>query len=237
MAPLIGLPGRHSANSSAIRGKAVAAGASYVKAVNAGGGSLVIIPPFKTSSQSIQETVSRLDGVVLHGGIDIAPSLYGQSAHSEVTSFDESLDDFEMSFVSAAIGQEKPILAICRGMQVLNVYLGGSLYQHLPEQFRSDTNHWSTHHEVGITPDSKLFRAVGSSSIPEVSSYHHQAVDQLGKDLQVAARSPDGLVEAIEYTQARWVVGVQWHPEDLLESTATRRLFAAFVSACSESLR
>lgn len=236
MAPLIGMPGRISSNCSAIRGTAVAAGSSYVRAVNSGGGALVVIPPFSTSSQSIKETISRLDGVVLHGGVDIEPSLYDQEAHPEATNFDKSLDDFEMNFLSVALREEKPVLAICRGMQVLNVFLGGSLYQHLPEQFPAGIDHWSTHHGVRVAPESKLYQAIDSLHIPVVSSYHHQAIDRLGKDLRVVARGPDGLIEAVEHERARWVVGVQWHPEDLLDSIATQRLFATFVSACSGSL-
>jgi len=236
MEPLIGIPGRNAQNCSAVRGKAVAAGSNYVRAVNSAGGSLVVIPPYKMSARSIQEMISRLDGIVLHGGVDIAPTSYGQDAHHEVTNVDESLDDFEMNFLSVALEQEKPILAICRGMQVLNVLLGGSLYQHLPEQFPSDTDHWSTHHEVEITRDSKLSRALQSMRIPSVSSYHHQAVHQLGDHLRVAARSPDGLIEAIEHEHAKWVVGVQWHPEDQLDSVLTRQLLTSFVSACSESM-
>lgn len=235
MAPLIGLPGRNSSSASAVRGEAVAAGSRYARAVNTNGGSLVIIPPFGLNAKSLRETVSRMDGVLLHGGIDITPSRYGKAPHAEVRHFDDSLDEFELSFLRMAIDLDKPVLAICRGMQVLNVLAGGTLVQHIPEQAPSKVNHWSANHEVNVEPDSLLFAAVGTERIEEVSSFHHQAVDKLGSNLRVTARTNDGLIEAIEHVDAQWVVGVQWHPEDLLESRATNGLFRSFVNACERA--
>lgn len=233
MTPLIGLPGRASSSASAVRGEAISAGARYASAVNSNGGSVVIIPPLGLSTASLRETISRLDGVVLHGGIDIAPSRYGQVAHREVKHCDDSLDDFELNVLRIAIEVDKPVLAICRGMQVLNVLQGGTLVQHIPELLPSEVNHWSAKHDVTVERDSRLFAAVGDARIEEVSSFHHQAVGDLGARLRVTARATDGLIEAIEHSEARWVVGVQWHPEDELESDATRLLFRSFLATCA----
>ena len=234
MTPLIGLPGRHASSTNAVRGEAVAAGSRYARAVNENGGSVVIIPPYESGTQHLRDTISRMDGVLLHGGIDIAPARYGQAIHPEVRHVDESLDEFEMHFLAIALEMNKPVLAICRGMQVLNVLTGGSLIQHIPEQFPSPVNHWSAHHAVFLEPDSRIASAIGATRIEEVSSFHHQAVGDLGANLRPVAHSVDGLIEAIEHDDARWVIGVQWHPEDLLGSVVTRELFLKYVEICCQ---
>lgn len=233
MAPLIGLTGRRASRADSVRGSAVAAGWQYVQAVSNAGGQTVVLPPTHAPDNQILEVVSRLDGVLLHGGVDISPRRYGEQPHSEVKVWDDALDDFEMKVLQAAINEDKPVLAICRGMQLLNVSLGGSLVQHLPDDESSSISHWSTSHEIVIRRESTLFNAVQEECVASVSSYHHQAIGKLGAGLQVVAHAPDGVIEGVEHAQASWVVGVQWHPEDTLESGTTQQLFQQFVIQCA----
>jgi len=228
--PLIGLPGRRSSNANSVRGAAVAAGISYINAVNDAGGAVAVVPP--VGKISYDELLSRFDGLLLHGGIDLSPAAYGESPHPQVTSWDDDLDQFEFEILKAAVKLDMPVLAICRGMQVLNVVLGGTLIQHIPDHHQSGIEHWSSHHDVSIATDSHLFGAVGSNEVTSVSSFHHQAVSDLGRNLRAVAWSKDKLVEGIEHESAAWIVGVQWHPEDKCESTSTKRLFHSFVQAC-----
>jgi gamma-glutamyl-gamma-aminobutyrate hydrolase PuuD len=201
-----------------------------VQAVQNAGGAISVIPPL--GDIPFTDLLSRFDGLLLHGGIDLSPMTYGESAHPKVTSWDDTLDAFEFGMLKAALELDKPVLAICRGMQVLNVLQGGSLIQHIPDERQSDIEHWSTDHEIVLKPDSILFSAIGIPKINAVSSYHHQAVKNLGRGLRAVAWSHDEIVEAVEHTSATWVVGVQWHPEDKPHAIDTEGLFRAFVRAC-----
>lgn len=233
MSAIIGLTGRRASSASSVRGSAVAAGWQYVRAVSDARGQSVVLPPLALTESQLRELVSRLDGVILHGGMDISPGLYGEDPHPEVESWDEDLDHFEMMILRVAMEYDKPVLAICRGMQLLNVALGGTLLQHLPDHAPSETVHWASAHEIAIKRKSTLFGAIKGERVESVSSYHHQAIGQLGKGLRVVAHAPDGIIEGVEHELCSWIVGVQWHPEDTLESVATTSLFNNFVEQCA----
>lgn len=184
---------------------------------------------------------SRVAGMVLTGGIDVDPAAYGQAPHEKVTRWDRERDDFEMALLRQALARDLPVLAICRGHQLLNVALGGALLQHIqaPLLFhRADykspgvPSRW---HDVRLTAGSRL-RAVLGTDETRVNSRHHQAVlpETLAPGLLAAAFSPDGLVEAAESPDHGWVVSVQWHPEREEMAEQSRPLFRAFVAAAAE---
>ena len=189
-------------------------------------------------------SLEGLDGLLLTGGVDVNPALYGQERGRQTDSPDDSRDRMECDFLSEALRLKMPVLAICRGMQLLNVCLGGTLHQHLdssvlhvvrkpedpPRQHRAA-------HPITIDGGTRLASIVGAGDHP-VNSRHHQAVDRLGRDLQVSARSTDGVIESLELRSAPFVVAVQWHPEDRIEiSSADRKLFDAFAAAVREQAK
>ena len=213
--------------------------AAYVRAVEAAGLTPIIVPPFANPALAAQ-ILDSVSGLVLTGGEDVDPSLYGATPHPELGPVNRSRDLTEVALLVAARERKLPTLAICRGIQVVNVGLGGTLVQDLPSQHDGAGKHEldderdSRVHAVSVDPPSQLANIVGAQSL-DVNSIHHQAVDRLGDTMRVSARAEDGVIEAVESDDADWwMVGVQWHPEEL---TATpepwdRRLFAAFAEAC-----
>lgn len=182
----------------------------------------------------------EVDGLVLTGGVDVDPAAYGQPPHPKVTRWDRGRDEFEMALLRQALARDLPVLAICRGHQLLNVALGGSLLQHIQAPYlyhRADykaegiPSRW---HDVSLAPGS-LLRAIYGVAELRVNSRHHQAVlpEMLAPGLRVAAVSPDGLVEGIESPEHAWVVSVQWHPERDEIAGQSRPLFAALVAAAA----
>ena len=172
--------------------------------------------------------IDSLDGLVLTGGTDVNPSLYGQDRDPGTEDPDDPRDTIEKRLIEAALQRDLPVLAICRGMQILNVVHGGTLLQHI-EGHRCPGVPEA--HQVSVDRDAKLADAIGAGTHP-VNSRHHQAVDQLGAGLRISAKSPDGCIEALERDDKNFVLAVQWHPEDLVEShPAARRLFEAFAKA------
>jgi len=185
--------------------------AEYVSAVERAGGVPLLVPPTTDPG----ETLDRLDGVIFSGGSDIDPELYDAQAHPETVGVHRDRDDFELALMQAALARDMPVLAICRGSQVLNVALGGDIEQHLPDRLRSDVHKgtpgvWSEH-DVELQPDSRLASLLRDRH--DVKSHHHQGFGKLGSGLQEAARAPDGTVEALEDPSRRFTVGVLWHPE------------------------
>jgi gamma-glutamyl-gamma-aminobutyrate hydrolase PuuD len=186
--------------------------ADYVRAVERAGGRPLLVPP---SEDGLEETLDALDGLILSGGSDLDPELYGQDAHSETTGVLVERDRAELALLQAALARDLPVLAICRGSQVLNVARGGDLVQHLPEVV-GDEKHKHTpgafaDHEVEIESDTRLAEVVGDRA--PVKSHHHQGFGRIGEGLHVAARAEDGTVEAVEDPSQRFVLGVLWHPE------------------------
>jgi putative glutamine amidotransferase len=199
--------------------QAVLLSRSYVEAVQRAGALVVMLPPDELLLEDPGEVLDLLDGLVLAGGADIDPSSYGEEAHPETLDTVPERDRFEIALVRAAIERELPVLGICRGMQLINVAYGGTLLQHLPERFghhehlRVPGTFDGADHDVELIEGSLAAQAAGELH-HATKSHHHQGVDRLGEGLQVSGSSAmDGLVEAIEMPDRRFVLGVQWHPE------------------------
>ena len=203
---------------------------AYPGAVSAAGGAPVVIPPFVPEDE-LESLLERVDGVVLSGGPDIHPSLYGQEEHEELGPTFPSLDRFELALVRRALERDLPLLGICRGAELLNVARGGTLVQHLPGHRQQEEGRVATH-DVRVEEDSPLSRALGTTRTA-VNTFHHQAVDELGGGVRAVAWADDGTVEGIELAGPEFAVGVQWHAEGLIDHDAQRSLFAAFVAAAT----
>ena len=226
--PLIAIPGRRSEQAKGHRTAVVSGGRLYADAVERAGGLPVYVPP-TDDIDAIIGTVDRCDGMVLLGGGDVDPATYGRERGDILFGTDRFIDDFEIAAVRRAVERDIPVLAVCRGHQVLNVALGGTLVQHL------DTTevHRDTMHRVDLVDGSRVARAMGTTA-PEVHSFHHQAVDSLGTGLIVTGTFHDGTIESIELDGADWIVGVQWHPEDTaMDSPENQGLFDELVRRCA----
>ncbi len=222
--PLIAIPGRRSDEAKGHRTPVVSGGRLYADAIQRAGGLPIVIPP-TDDIELIRATVARCDGMVLLGGGDVSPTKYGQVENSRLFGVNEFTDDFEIAAVQHAMSLDLPILAICRGHQILNVALGGTLIQHL-ENYEV---HRDTMHLVKLADGSKAAIAMGTTT-PMTHSFHHQAIDVVAPGLIVTGSFEDGTVESVEHTTASWVVGVQWHPEDTAEEDpANQALFNALV--------
>jgi putative glutamine amidotransferase len=205
----------------------MALGMTYLQAIERAGAVPVVLPPCVSDLGSL---IARLDGVCLSGGPDLDPEAYGaRERHAELGPTEPSLDAFELALARAALARGLPLLGICRGAQALNVACGGTLHQHLPGH-RQEQPGCTTTHDVEVLAGTRLAALLGTGAL-EVNSFHHQAVDRLGRGLRVAARAADGTVEAIE--GAGFTLGVQWHAEALADG----RLFEALASASAPALR
>ncbi len=211
----------------------------YVRCLEGVGAVVFIVGPGRPDDAAL--ILDRVDGVVLSGGWDIDPALFGEPRHPLLKRVIRERDDFEIALCLEALRRDVPVLAICRGMQVLNVALGGTLHQDVQAQVPGALDHaassprWQTTHEADLLPGSRLRAMLGRETLA-VNSRHHQAVKSLGKGLVMSAVSPmDGIVEGIESRTHRFVAGVQWHPEDFYgRSLAFNPLFAELVRVCSE---
>ena len=185
---------------------------AYVEAVVSAGGRPLIIPPVE---EGVDETLDALDGVIFSGGEDLDPAHYGAKRHPETTGVDEARDRAELALLKAALDRDMPMLAVCRGSQVLNVALGGDLVQHLPEVIGHDEHKHTpgefADHDVRIAPESRLGRLVGEHA--PVKSHHHQGFGRIGTGLREVAWAEDGVVEGLEDPGRRFALGVLWHPE------------------------
>jgi len=208
----------------------------YVRSVEFAGGVPVILAP---SGPALHPSLlGRLDGLILTGGVDISPELYGAPAHPTVTRTSPARDEFELALLADALERDLPVLGICRGSQMLNVALGGTLIQDIPSAVPEHASHDDPErpraaiaHRVRVDAGSRLASILGRTDL-EVNSFHHQAVDRLGRGLVVTARAEDGVIEGIELPSARFVVGVQWHPEAFVKSPEVfGALFSALVAA------
>ncbi len=206
---------------------------AYTEAVRDAGGVPLLLPP----GGSEEEAHTALDGVhglLLAGGADVEPSRYGATPHPQTGPVHPERDAWELALVDAALARDVPVLAICRGAQLLNVARGGTLIQYLPDvvghtAHRADLGVHGRE-TVDVQPHTRLAELIGPRI--EVAAYHRQAVDRLGRGLVVSGRAGDGTVEAIELPGAAWVVGVQWHPE----IAGSGHLFDGFVAACRSSV-
>lgn len=212
---------------------------SYISALTRAG-TLPVLLPATTEASAISRYVSMCDGLLLSGGGDVDPALYGASTRWECGAISPLRDAFELAICREMLQLRKPILAICRGIQVLNVALGGTLYQDLQSQYPGCQAHRQKQpscyaaHAVSITPGSQLADILGTITL-QVNSLHHQAVKSIGEGVAVCATSPDGVIEAIEVPELPFCIGVQWHPERLWNQAATAihsRLFRTFAEVC-----
>lgn len=211
----------------------------YVDSVRRAGGIALLITPGETAFDRL---LSELDGIILAGGGDIAPACYGGGAHDTIHQVDEERDATELEFARAVVARGLPTFGICRGMQLLNVAFGGTLYEHLPDVVGETVTHRKpprepTEHEVDVAVDSRLAAIIGGGRCPSVS-WHHQAIHHVADRFTVAARADDGIIEAIESPGNAWLFGVQWHPElSAADDERQQRLFDAFVAAAGQSKR
>jgi len=203
--------------------------AAYVRAVDQAGGRPLLIPP---SEDGVEETLDAVDGVLFSGGSDLDPELYDQDPHPATSGVVAERDRAELALLEAALARDMPVLAVCRGSQVLNIARGGDLVQHLPDVV-GDEKHKHTpgtfaDHEVTLEPGTRLAGLLGDRAL--VKSHHHQGIGRLGKGLKVAAYAEDGTVEAVEDTSHRFAFGVLWHPE----AGEDLRLFEELVGAAAD---
>lgn len=228
-APLVLIVGRLSDEAKGVRGEPFAAGRRYFEAVARAGGVPLMLPPITALAPEVSAVLQRVDAVVLHGGGDVDPRRYGQEPTAEqLYGVVHEHDEVELAVVHAALQLDVPMLAICRGLQVLNVALGGSLQQDIGTEA-----HWFAYHEVALDPGSRLAAAIGTPAPHACHCVHHQALDRVARDLQVVGRTADGIVHACELPSARWVVGTQWHPEDsAADDPEQQALFAALLRHC-----
>jgi putative glutamine amidotransferase len=212
----------------------------YIRAVIAGGGAPVLIPLIADDPDALRAVYDRLDGLLVPGGVDLDPATYQTPPHPLLGSLDAARDAAELTLTGWALADHKPFLGLCRGLQVLNVIRGGSLWQDLAAEREGSIKHdfyptagWARDHlahPVELRPDSRLGEALGPATVP-VNSMHHQGVRDLGEGLVPTAWAPDGLIEAIELTD-RFAVGVQWHPEMFpAGAPSVGQLFATFIDA------
>ena len=206
---------------------------AYVEAVRRAGGRPVLVAP---GAPDPEKLLHRVDGLVLTGGGDIEPSRWGGPDHRAIYATNPARDELEMALARAAVADDLPLLAICRGHQVLNVALGGTLHAHIPDHVGGAVQHRlpprdAVPHGVRVDPDSKLAATLGCLEC-EPMSWHHQAVDELGRDLRPVAWASDGIVEASEHQHHPFLVSVQWHPELTADvDPAQQKLFDALVEA------
>ncbi|MBX3098966.1 MAG: gamma-glutamyl-gamma-aminobutyrate hydrolase family protein [Salinibacterium sp.] len=208
----------------------------YFDAVTNAGGIAILLPPQPVDSTIANSVLDSLDGLIITGGKDVDPARYGQERHPDTDEPRLDRDAWEDALLTAAIEREMPFLGICRGAQMLNVALGGTLTQHLPDTLGSDRYRerlgYFSDNEAGIEPDTTLGSLFAGDKTVEIKSHHHQAIDEVAPGLVVSARSDDGTIQAVEMPALPFGVAVQWHPEEGAASDA--RLFAGVVSAAAD---
>lgn len=237
--PLIAVAGRIGAPGKVSRSPVAFAARPYLDAVMRAGGEPVVLAPRDLDHHTALGLLRRFDGLVLMGGSDVDPALYGQEPHATTYGVNRENDEIEMALTLAAVELELPTLAICRGMQVATVAFGGTLHQHLGD--RRDYIDLIEHspsgfpappdgvvHEIVVEPGCRLAKALGIERF-EGASYHHQAIDRMADGFRVVGSAADGVIEAIEH-EIGWFVGVQWHPEDTAaDDPVQQQLYNAFV--------
>ncbi len=211
----------------------------YVESVRRAGGEPRVFDPLEDQPEQI---VGEVQGVLMTGGVDIDPARYGDEPHATVTAIEPERDAFEFALLLAARKAGLPIFGICRGMQVMNVALGGSLIQDIAAEMTGILQHTlptppcAVAHEVWVSKGSRLWtlmqEKMADADTCSVNSRHHQAIKRLAPGFEVTATAPDGVIEAIEYANATFCLGVQWHPENFWRTGEFRPLFEGFIEAC-----
>ncbi|MCR4788195.1 MAG: gamma-glutamyl-gamma-aminobutyrate hydrolase family protein [Lachnospiraceae bacterium] len=209
----------------------------YFSGISRAGG-LPLMLPFTKDEGELDQLFEMCDGFLFTGGHDVSPEIYGEKPLEGLVASCKKRDEMESAVLRKAIEKDKPVLGICRGIQFINAKLGGTLYQDLPLQHPSETDHHQKPpydipvHEVDITEDSPLYKCLGEKKI-RVNSYHHQAVKDVAPGLEIMAVSEDGLVEGLYLPKHRFLWAVQWHPEFSFESDEnSQKIFGSFVDSC-----
>ncbi len=209
----------------------------YMDGITEAGGIPVMLP-LHMSGEDFDKLDKFCDGYLFTGGHDIDPALYGEENHGKCGLINKDRDNIERMVFKKAYEEDKPILGICRGIQMINALMGGTLYQDIPEEIKTDTEHHMEPpydreaHKVRITEGSSLYKLLGKE-ILSVNSYHHQAVKRLADGLSVMAVSEDGIIEAVEDKSRKFLWAVQWHPEFLYKNDeCSRKIFRTFTEAC-----
>jgi putative glutamine amidotransferase len=207
--PLVMIVGRTGPEDIGFREGSYRAGKRYLDAISRAGGAGVIAPPIAGAIDQTLSLLPRVDALVLHGGGDIDPACYGEAeVTDELYGVVAVHDEVELAVCLEALRLDLPVLAICRGLQVLNVALRGTLHQHIGDEHRMQF------HDVDVVEGSRLAKVVGPERLLGCHCVHHQAIDRLADGLDVVASTADGVIHAVEHREASWVVAVQWHPED-----------------------
>ncbi len=227
--PLIGITTAYSPEHNSL-----SVPAPYVDAILANGGIPIVLPAIE-SQEAIKRYVEALDGLVLIGGRDIPPTLYGQTPHETVVIIPERRVSFDRVLIAQWMASKKPILGVCLGMQFTNVVTGGTMTQDIPSQIGTTVTHRKAYHAITIDPNSRLAGMLGSETATVYSS-HHQAVDRLGQGLKPVAHANDGVVEALERTDGGPGLFIQWHPEVMADRYPkhTNAIYGYLVQLCTD---
>ncbi|CAN5851715.1 gamma-glutamyl-gamma-aminobutyrate hydrolase family protein [soil metagenome] len=231
-----------STDAESYRTEYAVLGSPYIRAIEQPDATAFILTPVH-ATLSLEHGLDLAHGLVLTGGEDVSPDRYGEKPHPKLGTVNHARDEMEITVLRAALRRRLPVLAICRGMQLLNVALGGTLYQDLHDQLNGDLLHQqdasvnSRWHSARVESGSRLAEIFEAEDL-HINSFHHQGIRDLAPDLRALARAEDGLIEAVEAPEYPWVFGVQWHPErgeaEILNDRRhpDRRLFRGFVEAC-----
>lgn len=240
--PIIGIATMSDHDAAGLHAPRFSLNQSYNKAIMAAGGVPLMIPHVE-DAESLRELYEMLDGLMLPGGVDIHPRYYDEEPHPKLDPTDDGLDWIEATLLRWALADDMPVFGICRGEQVLNVVMGGTLWQDLPSEYATVFDHRESFkrkirdylaHDVRIDPDSRLAEIAGATRV-WVNTSHHQAIKRVAPGLRATAWSPDDLVEGIESPDHFFVVAVQWHPEEMVKKHEwALRLFRAFVDAAAQ---
>ncbi len=233
--PLIGITTPHINQNSPVPSAGVSE--TYIQSVRRAGGTPVLIPPGLKGAE-LEALRARLDGILFTGGGDIDPALFNGKPHPRVYDIDPERDSVEIDLVRMAVESDWPFLGICRGIQVINVALGGTLYTDIADQHPGAQRHdWYPNiprdtlaHPVSVQAGSRLAQILGGTET-QTNSLHHQAIEKTAPSLEIIATAPDGIIEGVELPGHRFGLGVQWHPENLQAYAPMRDLFSAFVRA------
>ena len=236
--PLIGITTRDARDSDGH--PTVSIQHSYVGAILGAGGIPVPIPSI-LPADDLRQIYSRIDGILFSGGGDISLNYFHGSDHPRIDGIDDARDFSELALMRSAVDEGKPVLGICRGAQVMNVALGGTLYTHIPDQLKGALDHdypgnlrKTIVHPVNVDESSRAAEIFGETLL-QVNSLHHQGLREIAPGLHAAGRAPDGLVEIVELADHPYAVAVQWHPEWLTDQPAMQRLFKSFIDAALQN--
>ena len=208
----------------------------YLDAIRAAGGMPILLAPGEPAWESL---LTRIDGLLLAGGGDIHPDRYGSNGHPDVYGVDQERDAYEFQLVPWAISNQLPLLGICRGLQVINVALGGTLIEHLPDEIGDEVTHrlpprLPVDHAIELSPGSRLAEIYQQTTF-SAASLHHQAIRDVAPQLTIVARAPDGTIEALQMAEHPELIAVQWHPEiTAANDPVQQRLFSAFIEICRQ---